>query len=407
MSAGINSLTHRQKVDRLITDLHKQGVSPYTVAPPLFRLLWALGLEVPPPFFLGFLTLTLLMGTSFGILWGALIWGPLMWLLPSRAWHSPAAIPVMTTAGAALLFGLSMAAYYRWKAARLRLPPWESYPGAMPKILPSRKASQLWIRFWIPVLVSLGATPILLCLGFLSTGAGHGTYFLATILFPFTMMSGFPITTPFIWLGIIQFPIYGVILGFANAKRKLILGACVLLAIHGSAIGSVYASSYYRIYKYKHDPNNQLEEAVRNNDVETARGLLDQGVDPNYHGQYGPPSLLFLTCINGHREMAKLLLEKGAEINYVSPTDGETVLFVAVLFRREEIVQLLLSKGADLTVKNRDGFTVLERTKQWRESRETSLKRTKREPEVIAEELQPDDRIISLLEAATKNQKKP
>src|SRR5438093_3044568 len=108
MSAGINSLTHRQKVDRLITDLHKQGVSSYTVAPPLFRLLWALGFHVPPPFFLGFLTLTLLMGAFFGILWGAL-----MWLLQWRAWHLSMGFAVVTSAWAGLLFGLSMAGYYR------------------------------------------------------------------------------------------------------------------------------------------------------------------------------------------------------------------------------------------------------------------------------------------------------
>jgi hypothetical protein len=125
MPAEINGMTHRQKVERLIADLRKQGVSPYTVAPPLFRLLWALGLEVPPPFFLGFITLTLLMGAFFGILWGAL-----MWLLQWEAWHMPLELAVMASAVAGLLFGPSMAGYYRWKAARLRLPPWESYPGA-------------------------------------------------------------------------------------------------------------------------------------------------------------------------------------------------------------------------------------------------------------------------------------
>jgi hypothetical protein len=125
MSAGINGTTHQQKVEHLIADLRKQGVSPYTVAPPLFRLLWAMGFDVPPPFFLGFLTLTLLMGAFFGILWGAC-----MWLLQWQAWHMPVELAVMTSAGAGLAFGLSMAAYYRWKAARLRLPPWESYPGA-------------------------------------------------------------------------------------------------------------------------------------------------------------------------------------------------------------------------------------------------------------------------------------
>jgi signal transduction histidine kinase len=54
-------VTHRQKVDHLIAELGHEGAGPYTVAPPLFRPLWALGMEVPPPFFLEFFPLTVLM----------------------------------------------------------------------------------------------------------------------------------------------------------------------------------------------------------------------------------------------------------------------------------------------------------------------------------------------------------
>lgn len=57
---------HRQRVGCLIEELGQQDVGPYTVAPPPFRLLWALGLEVPPPLFLGFRKLALLMGACFG-----------------------------------------------------------------------------------------------------------------------------------------------------------------------------------------------------------------------------------------------------------------------------------------------------------------------------------------------------
>jgi hypothetical protein len=64
-------IPHRQKVQRLIEELGQQGIGPYTVAPPLFRFLWSLGLEIPPPFFLGFAKLTTLMGTTFGALWGS------------------------------------------------------------------------------------------------------------------------------------------------------------------------------------------------------------------------------------------------------------------------------------------------------------------------------------------------
>jgi hypothetical protein len=118
-------MTHRQKVEHLIADLGKQGVGPYTVAPPFFRLLWALGLNVPPPFFLGFLALTLIMGVFFGILWGIF-----MWILQWRARHMPLELALVLSACAGLLFGPGMAWYYRWKARRLRLPTWENYPGS-------------------------------------------------------------------------------------------------------------------------------------------------------------------------------------------------------------------------------------------------------------------------------------
>ena len=124
MSTGINSMTHQQKVERLIADLGKQGVSPNAVAPPFFRLLWASGFNVPPPLFLGFLPLTLLMGALFAILWGVFMRLFAMW----QGWHVRLELEILTTAGVGLAFGLSMAAYSRWKAVRLRLPPWESYP---------------------------------------------------------------------------------------------------------------------------------------------------------------------------------------------------------------------------------------------------------------------------------------
>jgi hypothetical protein len=126
-------MTHRQKVDRLIEELGQQGVGSYTVAPLLFRLLWALGLEVPPPLFLGFRKLTLLMGTFFGVLWGGL-WGISMWLW---VWQGeiPAGIAVPITVFAAVLaglvFGLIMAWLARRTAVRLGIASsWEGYSQA-------------------------------------------------------------------------------------------------------------------------------------------------------------------------------------------------------------------------------------------------------------------------------------
>ena len=89
--------------------------------------------------------------------------------------------------------------------------------------------------FWTPVITSLIATPICLLIGIASGGAGHGNYFLAKLLFPFTMLSTIvfgSITAPFIVLAVAQFPAYGVILGRANEKGRLMRAACAVLAVH-------------------------------------------------------------------------------------------------------------------------------------------------------------------------------
>jgi hypothetical protein len=126
-------MTHRQKVDHLIEELGKQGVSSDTAAPPLFRLFWKLGLEFPPPLFLRFGNLALVMGTCFGIL-EIPLWVVLMCL---SLW--PGELPLVMAFGqsvvAAVLagaaYGLVMAWYLRSKAAQLGLPSsWEDYPEA-------------------------------------------------------------------------------------------------------------------------------------------------------------------------------------------------------------------------------------------------------------------------------------
>jgi hypothetical protein len=119
-------MTHRQKVDHLIAELGQQGVSRYKAAPPLFRLLWALGLEVPPPLFLGFLPLTVLFGAPFGVLWGVGMW---FWVWQGLGLAGlVVGLPGAVLAG--LLFGLVMAWIHRRYAVRFGLPSWEDYPQA-------------------------------------------------------------------------------------------------------------------------------------------------------------------------------------------------------------------------------------------------------------------------------------
>jgi len=124
-------MTHREKVDLLIDDLGKKGMNPYTVAPPIFRWLWKAGINIPPPFFLGFFSLALLNGGYFGPAWGAA-----MWLLFWRG--MPLMRVAIFSAMAGIFFGVGMAAYYRWRARRLKLPRWENYPEVLTAALADR-----------------------------------------------------------------------------------------------------------------------------------------------------------------------------------------------------------------------------------------------------------------------------
>jgi hypothetical protein len=107
------SMTHNEQIDRLLDEMARRGVGKFTVAPPLYRLLWRIGFEVPPPLFQGFFSVFLGMGTFFGIFWGTL-----MCLLRGQAQELSPMATILQAVFTGGLFGVAMAAYYRWKARR-------------------------------------------------------------------------------------------------------------------------------------------------------------------------------------------------------------------------------------------------------------------------------------------------
>src|SRR5438067_468792 len=71
-----------------------------------------------------------------------------------------------------------------------------------------------------------------------AAGAGHGSYLPAVVLFPFTMLSTLITTTisPFgMALALLQFPIYGFVIGKAPVELRLRLGAA-LAVIHCACV---------------------------------------------------------------------------------------------------------------------------------------------------------------------------
>ncbi len=118
-------MTHSEKLKAMYAHLPTLGVSPYTAAPPLYRFLWHVGINIPPPIFGSFLPTAIFMGTFFAVGWGAVMWLLLWSHEPSMSLDSAA----ITAATAGLLFGLIMAGYYAYKSKQLNLPPWSEYSG--------------------------------------------------------------------------------------------------------------------------------------------------------------------------------------------------------------------------------------------------------------------------------------
>ena len=68
-----------------------------------------------------------------------------------------------------------------------------------------------------------------------AAGAGHGTYLVAGLLFPFTMLSTVwtkSITAPFMILACVQFPLYGAVIGSDRSSAGFRMRAFAIGAIH-------------------------------------------------------------------------------------------------------------------------------------------------------------------------------
>jgi hypothetical protein len=85
--------------------------------------------------------------------------------------------------------------------------------------------------------LAFGAAVCVACLlvAVFAAGAGHGTYLPAKILFPFAMLAsvfGRSITLPYVVLALVQFPIYGLLLGAVFRSRRFVLCIIILSCAH-------------------------------------------------------------------------------------------------------------------------------------------------------------------------------
>ncbi len=110
------------RLQQALTLLEAKGVRKSTCAPPLFRLLWKLGVKVPPPHMAGFAFNSLLMGGFFGVFWSLL-----MWLMLWSRQGMPLAIVATVALLAGALFGLTMAWYLHYHARKYAIPRWRDF----------------------------------------------------------------------------------------------------------------------------------------------------------------------------------------------------------------------------------------------------------------------------------------
>lgn len=110
------------RLQQALALLDTKGLRKSTYAPPLFRLLWRLGVKVPPPHMAGFAFNSLVMGGFFGVFWGLA-----MWLLLWGHQGMPLVIVAVAALLAGALFGLAMAWYLRYWARKRAIPRWRDF----------------------------------------------------------------------------------------------------------------------------------------------------------------------------------------------------------------------------------------------------------------------------------------
>ena len=111
------------RVQAALRYLDAAGVERKASSPPLHRLLWRFGVEVPPPILAGFLPNLLVMGGMFGT-----VWGFIMWLLVWRSSAMSGAVVLSFCLLGGLLFGSGMAWLMNRQRRRLGLVTWEALP---------------------------------------------------------------------------------------------------------------------------------------------------------------------------------------------------------------------------------------------------------------------------------------
>lgn len=116
------AVSHQDKGEEFIKEMAHFGVHPSAAVPPMYRLFWRMGIELPPPLFQSSREIVFFVGGPFGVLFGVGVY-----LMQSQAQRMPLVVAVVCAVIAGALFGLAVAWYYHRMAQQYVLPSWSEY----------------------------------------------------------------------------------------------------------------------------------------------------------------------------------------------------------------------------------------------------------------------------------------
>lgn len=102
----------------------------------------------------------------------------------------------------------------------------------------------------------------------------------------------------------------------------------------------------------------KLVEAIRNEEFEEAKQLLDKGADVNNQEEEGGWAPLHIAVQNCREDFVNLLLDHGAN-PLVRKSNGATPFIIAGIMGHKELLRLFQSRGADVNESDNHGFTAL------------------------------------------------
>ncbi|MFT3670040.1 MAG: DUF6404 family protein [Pseudoxanthomonas sp.] len=109
------------RLTKALEHLEATGMRRSTYAPPMFRLFWKMGVQVPPPHMNGFIANVVMIGVFFAVFWGLVMW-LILWFWQDRPFAMMATVSAVT----GLLFGVITASSMAYQARQHDVPRWQT-----------------------------------------------------------------------------------------------------------------------------------------------------------------------------------------------------------------------------------------------------------------------------------------